>query len=412
MLIGRVVATLVALSLPAANVVAARDRLPAILPSLGFEARERDDTLKLPRESAEQLRRDALVRALVWLKPEEPLEAADLRHNPRDLFGGAEEVACKFHPGKIGGSTPKFECVFAGGEVLKVKYGRNPEIHTEVAATRLLRALGAGADSMYLMKRVRCFGCPQDPVVMLRCISSRFEEVRRQCEPAYGERTPTGELQVKIDYGRYVDFTLVAIERKRKGKTIKTESVTGWGWDELDLVRPGRREGVRAARDALRLLAVFLNNWDNRADNQRLLCLEDGAARRPDGRCRLPLGYMDDVGGTFGHAGAAKAERKLNLEGWRAAPIWKDAATCLVEIESPPLHGATFREAVISEGGRSYLARRLRRLSARQIRDLFEGARFADYTGASGPSRDVGQWVRAFQAKVRQITARAPCPTP
>ena len=301
--------------------------------------------------------------------------------------------------------------MFAGGEVLKVKYGRNPEIHTEVAATRLLRALGAGADSMYLMKRLRCFGCPKDPEVMLRCISSPFEEVLRQCESAYGERTTTGELRVKVDYSKYVDFAIVAIERRHEGKAIKTGSVSGWGWDELDRVQPDQREGARAERDALRLLAVFLNNWDNRADNQRLLCLEDGA-RMADGGCHLPLAYMHDVGGTFGHVGSAKAERKLDLEGWRAVPIWKDAATCLVKIESPPLHGATFGEAVISEGGRSYLAERLRRLTTRQIRDLFEGAGFADYAEASGPSRDVGQWVRAFQAKVRQITAREPCPTP
>ena len=65
-----------------------------------------------------------------------------------------------------------------------------------------------------------------------------------------------------------------------------------------------------------------------------------------DGGCHLPFAYMQDVGATFGHVGAAKAERKLDLEGWRAVPIWKDAATCLVKIESPPLHGATFGEAV------------------------------------------------------------------
>jgi hypothetical protein len=411
MLIGRVVATLAVVSLATASVVAAGDRLPTVLPALGFEARERDDTLKLPRDTAEQLRQDALARALVWLEPEEPLEVVDLRHNPRDFFADAEEVACKFHPQKTSGSTPKFECVFPGGEVLKVKYGRNPEIYTEVAATRLLRALGAGADSMYLMRRLRCFGCPKDPEVMLRCISSPFEEVLRQCGPVYGERTSTGELQIKIDYSQYVDFTPVAIERRWEGRAIKTPDKSGWGFDELDVVQPEPREGARAERDALRLLAVFLNNWDNRADNQRLLCLEDGA-RMADGGCHLPFAYMHDVGATFGHVGAAKAERKLDLEGWRAVPIWKDAATCLVKIESPPLHGATFGEATISEAGRSYLAGRLRRLTTRHIRDLFEGARFADYAEASGASRDVGQWVRAFQEKVRQITARAPCPTP
>jgi hypothetical protein len=207
-----------------------------------------------------------------------------------------------------------------------------------------------------------------------------------------------------------VDFATVAVERKWEGKAIETGRVTGWGFDELDEVQGDQRDKARAERDALRLLAVFLNNWDTRADNQRLVCREDGA-RSAAGGCQRPFAYMQDVGATVGRVGGAKAERKLDLAGWRAVPIWKDAATCLVELESPPFHGATFGQAVISEAGRSFLARRLRRLTTRHIRDLFEGARFADYAGASGPSRDVEQWVRAFQEKVRQITARAPCPT-
>ena len=407
MLIGGLLAAAVTLT---PGVEAGSDRLPTVLPASAFEARERNDTLKLPGDRKDELRRDALARALLW-RVEPPLEDVELRHNPRDLFGGAEEVACKFHPQKIGGSTPKFECVFAGGEVLKVKYGRTPEIHTEVAATRLLRALGAGADSVALMKRVRCFGCPEAPEMMLRCISTPFEEFLRHCAPVYGERSATGELQVAIDYRKYVDFATVAVERKLEGRTIKTEDVTGWGFDELDEVQADRPDPARAERDALRLLAVLLNNWDNRADNQRLACPEDGA-RMADGGCHLPFAYMQDVGGTFGRVGGAKEERKLDLEGWRSVPIWKDAATCFVKLESPPLHGATFGEAVISEGGRSFLARRLGRLTTSHLRDLFEGAGFADYPGATGPERDVGEWVEAFQDKVRQITEREPCPTP
>ena len=84
-----------------------------------------------------------------------------MREQPDDFFGQAEELICKFRPGRTSGSTPKFECVFEGGEVLKVKYGRNPEIHTEVAATRLLRALGAGADRMYLVEPAALLRLPR-----------------------------------------------------------------------------------------------------------------------------------------------------------------------------------------------------------------------------------------------------------
>jgi hypothetical protein len=63
--------------------------------------------------------------------------------------------------------------VFEGGEVLKVKYGRNPEIHTEVAATvcSVCRARG-GLD---LPVNGSAALLPEDPQVMLRCISSPFE---------------------------------------------------------------------------------------------------------------------------------------------------------------------------------------------------------------------------------------------
>jgi hypothetical protein len=108
----------------------------------------------------------------------------------------------------------------------------------------------------------------------------------------------------------------------------------------------------------------------------------------------------------------AKGERKLDVEGWRAAPIWKDRAACTVSIESPRFHGATFGEATISERGRQFLAERLRRIGDEQARALFEGARFAEYEDGSAQSRDVAQWVQAFQEKVREITSGEPCPTP
>src|SRR5262245_14147890 len=75
---------------------------------------------------------DALARARLW-GPAVP--GADLRENPagRGSFGTDAEPECRFVPRKTSGSTPKFECAFAGGEVLKVKYGRSPEVFTETA---------------------------------------------------------------------------------------------------------------------------------------------------------------------------------------------------------------------------------------------------------------------------------------
>jgi hypothetical protein len=206
-----------------------------------------------------------------------------------------------------------------------------------------------------------------------------------------------------------VDFGPVAIERRAEGTEVKTDRLEGWGWDDLDRRQPSTAES-RAERDALRLFAVFLNDWDNRPDNQRLLCLPGGLAKGEE-RCRLPFAYIQDLGATFGRVGGkSKAERKLDLEGWRQVPVWKDAPTCRIGIDSPFFHGATFGDATVSEAGRSLLADRLGRLRPGQIRDLFEGSGFATAPAANPESHDIDGWVKAFQEKVLEITRRPPCP--
>ena len=117
---------------------------------------------------------DALRRAQVWFEPPVPTEDAPLRDNPPgdDSFAHNEEVSCWFKPDFTSGSTPKFDCQRADGRKIKVKYGHaNAEIYAEVAASRLLSALGFPADRMYVVGRVRCYGCPADPFAGLQCLT-------------------------------------------------------------------------------------------------------------------------------------------------------------------------------------------------------------------------------------------------
>jgi hypothetical protein len=363
-----------------------------------------------PAEAA--VRDDALARASLWQEPRVPVESADILHNPpgRRSFPSKGPTECRFVVKGTSGRTSKFYCTFEGGEILKVKYGRNPEIHTEIAATRLLDALGAGADRMYLVRQLRCFGCPRDPQALLSCISSRSEATQRACRPLYGEVTATGAYAVRVDYSGWVDFGPVSVERALEGDEIEGRSGEGWGWDELDRMQSHARRSP-AERDALRLVAVLLGNWDNKPDNQRLVCLP-GGSRKGEARCSRPFAYMADVGATFGRAdGAGRSRRKLDLEAWRGSPVWEDRETCRVRIVSPHLHGATFGTAVISESGRRLLASRLGRLTVRQMHDLFEGAGFADFEGADPASRNLDGWVKALGDKVHQITERLQCPS-
>jgi len=111
---------------------------------------------------------------------------------------------------------------------------------------------------------------------------------------------------------------------------------------------------------------------------------------------------VQDVGGTFGPF-------KLDFKGWSKTPVWADPATCRVSMRSLPYGGSSFPDARISEDGRAFLASRLTQLSTQQVRDLFEGARFAQFAHADAAGRDVNNWVRAFENKVR-ATATARCP--
>jgi hypothetical protein len=340
---------------------------------------------------------EALARAQVWFEPDVPIDKARLRDNPpaprgqedQPTFAPDEEVSCTFKPGFTSGSTPKFECERregqnindgTDGKDIKVKYGRdNKEIYAEVVASRLLTALGFPTDRMYVVKRVRCFGCPPDPFKGLECLNE-------------GKTVP--QCFGTIDYTRFADFTYAVIERRLEGEKLETKKVRGWGWNELATIDPAVGGAPRAQVDALRLMAVFLNHWDNKPKNQRLLCPGEKVSGDALPECRRPVAMVQDLGGTFGPF-------KFDVIGWAKSPIWQGPTNCMVSMRNLPYGGSSFPDTQISEEGRLFLGSRLGKLSHQQIVDLFEGAR---------AGRQTAIWVRAFERKVASIVNHAPCP--
>jgi hypothetical protein len=333
-------------------------------------------------------RESALASARVWREPDVPVSEARLDANPAGRWRPTDEVTCSFVFQPVGGMTPKFECQLPGGEIVKVKYGRsNEELYTEVAATRLISALGFGSDRMFVVRSVRCAGCPAYPYVALQCLSRT------------GLRGPCAAAAWSFSDERR--FEHVVLERRMPGETIEAHDGQGWAWFELDKIDPARGGSTREEVDALRLLAVFLAHWDNKSANQRLVCRPGG--EQPDGSCAAPFAIMHDVGGTFGPA-------KLDLYNWRRHPVWADATTCRVSMKTLPFQGGTFPDGHISEAGRRKLLALLEQLSQRQIEELFTGSRMTQYDSVSVESRNARLWVRAFQDKVRQIRQAGPCP--
>ena len=289
-------------------------------------------------------------------------------------------LECRFVSQAPTGTTPKFDCLLADGQVVKVKYGRNPEIHAEAAGTRLLTLLGFPADDVTLVRRVRCHGCPRFPFLTMRIL---------HLVGAPEALAPHGYK------GSFTDFEWVSVERRFPWPVIESATQTGWAWWELKT-----SSAPRAELDALRLMAVFLAHWDNKAENQRLVCVDPYPA--DNGRCAQPVALIQDLGSTFGPI-------KANLARWSALPIWSDARRCHVSMRTLPFNGATFPDRDISEEGRLLLARQLAALSDEDVRRLFADARFPEFYSGTDDARDLDAWAAAFRHRVEQIMAAGPC---
>ena len=178
------------------------------------------------KEALKHLSREerlALLRhAQVWMSTD--VASVDIKAGPQDVKGFPPEatVPCEYVAKKVV-STPKFWCEVDAGppaDNVKVKYNeKNGEVYGEVAATRLLWALGFGADRMYPVK-VLCRGCSADPIT---------DQHKRP-----GERL----------------FDPAAIERQMPGKLIENAADSGWSWVELSSARSNEWRRPAGHRDA------------------------------------------------------------------------------------------------------------------------------------------------------------------
>jgi hypothetical protein len=330
-----------------------------------------------------EARREAIRRAGVWSPTDIP--SVDLKAGPAadGSFASNQWVTCEYKEKKQSGHSPKFACETSPGHEVKVKYGlRNAEVFGEVLATRLFWALGFPADRMYPV-RVRCQGCPEDPGKSLE-IAGKVEE-----------------------------FDPAAIERKLPGRPMESKTDSGWEWPELEDIGPDAPQGARAQRDALKLLAAFVQHTDNKAANQRLLCPEGEEVGRTG--CRRPVLMISDLGLTFGQASImSRNKSSVSLEDWRQVPVWKDRARCVADLKGS--FTGSFSNPRIREAGRAFLASLLVQLSDAQLRDLFVNARVKrrSRNPSADPDKDaplarVDEWVTAFKLKRAQIVGQR-CP--
>jgi hypothetical protein len=276
----------------------------------------------------------------------------------------------------MSGLSPKFVCRTRPNETVLIKYGgNNGEVYGEMLATRLLWALGFGADRMYSVN-VICRDCPETNAGIQR--------------PAEEQR-----------------FDPALVERPMSEDEWKDDDKPGWAWTELDAVDPRAGGAPKAHRDALKLLAVFIQHTDSKPEQQRILCL-GGLAR--NGSCRRPFLMISDLGLTFGRASRwnDNTASGVNLAEWRKEPVWTADPGCVGNLARS--FTGTLDRPAISEDGRRFLADLLARLTDAQIRDLFTAARVQlrlrePGVVASGFAT-VEDWTAAFKEKRDQILRR------
>jgi hypothetical protein len=335
---------------------------------------ENGDGIPKPPEKEWAARNAALTRAKIFREQHFDASTIDFAVDPNRGHVDPALTNCKYKPDEVSGTTPKFDCELPSGEKIKVKYGWTKEIPSEIAATRLLHALGFGADRVSRVETVRCYGCPFQPFHTRGLIEMLKLE---------------GYFDKRINYSSYRDFKHVSVERNLDGEAIEVGHERGWGFYELDNIDSARGGATRAEVDALRLTAVFLHHWDNKSSNQRLTCVDGKTAD-----CAHPLAMIQDVGSEFG-------PKKVELANWKSKSVWfGDQTKCLVSMKGMPYNGGTFEDIQISEGGRKLLADRLGQLPRKQIETLFITAGL----------EDVPAWTAAFEDRVRQIVERPSCP--
>jgi hypothetical protein len=343
------------LSLSAASPLARTTRQPSAGDQKGFK----------------EIRAEAIRRAQVWLPTD--VASKDLSRGPDEpgAFEPGAIVRCDYVAKKFPGHTPKFACLIGADDEIKVKYGwSNGEVIAEVAAARLLWALGVPTDSLYSAK-VICRGCP---------------------ETMAGVRKADGDLLVDP----------VAIERKYPGRDLGS----GWSWSELDSVSEEDGGASLAQRDALKLLAAFIQHTDSKSEQQRLVCRDDKA----DGPCERPVMMIADLGKTFGRASFRNSDvpSSMNLRAWSQTPVWKSQSGCVANL--PKSFSGTLKDPAIGEAGRAFLARLLMQLSDTQLHDLFTAARvhLRSRSPNDGPSGfpAAQEWVAAFKAKRAEVAQR------
>jgi hypothetical protein len=248
-------------------------------------------------------------------------------------------------------------------DVLKVKYttggNRGREVHTEVAASRLLWTLGFPADHMFPVS-VQCAGCSEDP----------FRDVRTD-----KDNRPVNETH---------SFPNATIER-RVIETIETEPDQGWDWGEV-YESAGWTSRTRTEFEAY-VLALNMFHFHNGVSKQNSVGCEKGYWDPATGICSRPVILLDDLGATFG-GGRSRGD----LSKYASNTVFVTPGSCELRADL-----AGFR--LVPEAARRLLADRLSVIDEAVVRTIFEVAGL-DHRNTDA---SLDEWVAVFMERIAEV---------
>ncbi len=315
--------------------------IPALLliASLHTPAQDRPD----PNAVSQPPEKTTSSAPVLWQDPSD-IASRDLRFGEGGENHVPQGTVFQFVKEDLSGTNPKFIVTDEAGKKWKIKLGA--EAKPEVAASRLVWAVGYFTNENYLVPQLRITGLPA------------HLHRGRQFISADGE-----------------------VRDARLQRMDKSEAKEGnWQWKQ-DLFT-GTRE-----LNGLRVLMALINNWDLKDENNKIVIEKAGDAPHE-------IYYVSDLGASFGPSGIVPGLSKSrgNLTAYQSSrfitkltPQSVNFATprraALIELANPRqfvmrLH-LRWIGRNIPRADAKWMAGLLERLSPAQIRDAFRAAGYS-----------------------------------
>jgi hypothetical protein len=294
-----------------------------------------------PGQDKEKKKKEPLQGTPVLWKDPGDIASRDLLLGPGGEAMKPDVGTVTFLKDEVGGYSAGFRVRDAKGNTWVAKLGK--EAQPETAASRLVWAVGYVTEIHYLFPCVHIQGAPDKSVE--RCEGKGFANVRFEARPkAY----------------------------KRQG--------TIWSWANNPFA------GTRELKGLIVMMA-FLNNWDLKDDNNKLVYV-------PGEGGRGEIHYiLSDLGATFGKTGGFMSRSRNDVEDYVKSKFVEGVEGGRVKFAYSGKNSALFKDITVEDA--RWVGSLLAKLTDQQLTDAFRAANFTP--------EQIQMLVGAARARINQL---------